>query len=124
MTWQPADFEIATPDGPQSVGGYSYKGLGLHRGVGTAWTLTHLNTGHSICTISGRVKIAFPIAAEIAECTDWDFDGVRGWKNRDPDMGSKVRAVLGRHKGAVFRHDDGPETMNEHVAAEIARRRA
>ena len=59
--------------------------------------LIHLNSGHVICQISGVVSKAFPIAAKIAECTDWGFSGLDGWNNADPDLPSKVRIFAERY---------------------------
>lgn len=106
MTWQPNEFYVAIPVGPLKVAGYTFKGLGLHKIApkAKAWTLTHLNTGHSICHIEGGMAEVFPVAADIANCSEWDFDGLRGWTNRDPELGDKVQDILDSYNGKWTRH--------------------
>lgn len=109
MTWKPETFPIAV--GPQSIdrrAGYTYRGLGLHMVMKASpkgrrpprWKLTHLGSGHGVAHIDGAVADAFPIASEIAECSEWDFDGLNGWRNRDPELPKKVLEILERTRSA------------------------
>lgn len=131
MSWEPADFNVARLLGPQKVRGYAFNGLGLHmelRGSpkgrrAPTWGLYHLNTGHRIILIIGVVAVAFPIATEIAECSDWTFDGLRGWKNRDPDLYEKLCAITERHSSAC-RHAPGSGSNDDTARAILLAREA
>ncbi|PXW76001.1 hypothetical protein C7451_106165 [Blastomonas natatoria] len=106
MSWKPETFKVAMPYGPADVPGYTYRGLGLHlimqqspKGRRPAmWSLSHLGSGHRIAIINGNVATAFPIASEIAEAGDWEFDSLHGWKDRFPDAKEKVDEILARSK--------------------------
>jgi hypothetical protein len=73
--WRASSFPIARGGGVVVTSGYVYRSLGLHM-LSSArpprWSLARLGSGHRL--ISGVVADAFPIATEIAECGDWDFD--------------------------------------------------
>jgi hypothetical protein len=105
MAWEPANYLVAGHFGPYSVPGYVYRGLGLHRSLEGSpkgrrpptWTLTHLGSGHAVCRLKGTVAVVFPIGFQIAECSDWEFDGLDGWKNRDPQLPETVRKILSDH---------------------------
>lgn len=62
------------------------------------WSLSHLGSGHRIAILHGDVATAFPIASEIAEAGDWEFDSLHGWKDRFPDAKEKVDEILARSK--------------------------
>jgi hypothetical protein len=62
------------------------------------WRLTHLGSGHAIASIVGTTARTFPIASEIAECGDWSFEGLEGWKNVEPDLPQKLVDIAERHK--------------------------
>ncbi len=84
------------------VNGNIYKGLGIHMKQyrnPTIWCVTHLNSGHRIAYITANSKKALQIATEIAHISEWDFDGLEGWKNRDPDLKDKMRAIEEKHLG-------------------------
>jgi hypothetical protein len=111
MTWEPAKFKRADKfDGAIETTGYIYRGLGLQMSIvhgpkgrrPPTWSPIHLNSGHVICQISAFVAKAFPIATEIAEGTDWDFSGLDGWKNTDPNLPSKVRNFAERYPRRVI----------------------
>lgn len=127
--WTPSQFLRAViPTGPESVSGYVYKGLGIWF-VGTSrrpeWSLIHLNSGHEVCRIKGRVAVTFPVASEIAECTEWDFEGLDGWRNRDPKLGAKVRAIQTNHKRLVnIARVDSRHSESDDIARQIAMARA
>lgn len=103
MTWEPDRYMVASALGePQEVAGYSYRGLGLHlvnapspkgRRPGV-WSLTHLNSGHRIAFVLGNVPTALAAAAKVAKLGEWDFEGVSGWRNRDPELPARLGALI------------------------------
>lgn len=96
-TWEATGYLIAMPSGPESVDGYVYRGLGLDKNSPGCWTLTHLGTGHRICLIDDLLENAFRIGTEFADCADWSFNSLLGWKNEQPDLAEKVAALCERH---------------------------
>jgi hypothetical protein len=129
--WQPSDFYIARATYPVQMAGYVYKGLGLHIARQTlihrlpVWHLTHLNTGHRVAEIRGLVAEAFPIATAIAECGDWDFLSLTGWKDQDPELANKVLKIIDGSKGRAKR-DAGrmSRTHNHEVARAVLKTRS
>jgi hypothetical protein len=128
--WQPRDFLIAHVAGPQTVPGYVYRGLGIHMQMKGSpkgrrkpvWALTHLNTGHAICRLHGLVADAFPIATEVAECSDWaGFDGLTGWRNQDPDLPEKVKAIAAKNPKIMT---SGGSVSSHEAALAVAEARA
>lgn len=65
------------------------------------WFLIHLGTGLLLARIKGKVAVAFVIGAEIADCSDWDFDGQDGWRNRDTELPMKVKTICEKYPKAV-----------------------
>lgn len=131
MTWQPAEFSIVLGDGIKRVRGHTYRGLGLFiiepaKGLSPAkWSLTHLNSGHRVALIPGNEMDVFKLGTDVAECGDWDFGGIRGWKNQDPHLAEKALVIVDRYcaeRGQV-RVGDGRD-VDERAAAEISRSRA
>ena len=128
--WRPAKFKRADKfDGAIETSGYISRGLGLQMSIAQSlrgrrppfWLLIHLNSGHVICQISGVVAKAFPIAAEIAECTDWGFSGLDGWNNTDPDLPSKVRNFAERYpKHIISISGASDRVIAEQISAERA----
>lgn len=57
-----------------------------------AWTLTHIGTGHTVCNFEARDP--FPFADAVVDAGNWQFSGLDGYKNLDPDLPTKVRQVL------------------------------
>lgn len=115
MTWSPASYLVARPGcEPLPVAGYTYRGLGVHMVIPASpkgrrpplWAITHLNTGHRVLQLTGRVRDAFPVAAAVAELTDWDFDGLAGWRNRDPELPGRL-VELARAHPKVLAHAGG-----------------
>lgn len=133
MTWAPQKFLVAvgwSTDGTHEISGYAYRGLGLAMTIkgspkgrrAPRWTLTHLGSGHAVCAIIGHVKDAFPIATEIAECGDWSFDGLTGWKNVDPELADKFSAIRTKHAKLIKSGGNG--SRSEAIASAIAIARA
>jgi len=105
--WAQARYEIAA-EKATTVDGFTYRGLGMHQirrhemfKQAGLWCLAHLNSGHAIVVIAGSVREAFDIATDIAECGEWDFNGLNGWENRDPELTVKLKAILDRHPDRV-----------------------
>lgn len=132
MIWAPSKFLVSAPwreSMTREVEGYVYRGLGLTIAIKGSpkgrrpprWTLTHLGSGHAVCNLTGHVKDAFPIATEIAECGDWSFDGLYGWKNIDPELADKFRAIQAKHAKQVHRGQGG---CDEASAVAVATARA
>lgn len=128
--WKPEIFEYAAGFGRTAKAhGYTAKGLGLDIAIKQSpkgkrppkWRLIHLNTGHAICYIDGFVADAFPIASEIADLIDWDFDGLYGWRNRDPDLPAKLKEIAERNKRMTIR---GGGNQDEQSAVAISMARA
>lgn len=132
MTWQMSEFKVAAGDGKiLRVLGHTYRGLGLFilepaKGLSPAkWSLTHLNSGHRLALIPGNEVDVFRISKEIAECGDWDFGGLRGYQNVDPDLPRKALVIVDRYckETGKIRVGDGRD-VDEGAAAEISRSRA
>jgi len=126
--WMPQTYLIAADWGPFEVVGRVYAGLGMKQlwpaspkgRRPAAWSLDHLGTGHRIFVIKAHETEAFTIAGAVAEMTDWDFNGLYGWKNRDPDLMDRVYAFIDSHPEITRRSGPG----DEGVASEIALARA
>lgn len=122
MTWEATSFLIALPGGPYVVGGYTYRGLGLHLGVPASpkgrrpakWILSHLGSGHSVAHLDGATDVVFALAREIADAGDWSFDHLEGWRNHFPDAREKVDAILQRSRA-------GARTKGAGASEDIAR---
>ena len=128
--WTAATFDVAGGFGQTyKAHGYTEKGLGLDMVIKPSpkgrrppkWRLIHLNTGHAICYIDGVVADAFPVATEIANLIDWDFDGLYGWRNRDPDLPAKMKEIAARHKRMEF---GGGNNSDQQAAVAISMARA
>src|ERR1700721_724283 len=129
MTWKPDNFLKTQYYGPEAVTGYTYRGLGLHIAIKASpkgrrpptWSLTHLGSGLRVAMIKGKVIDTFPIASEIAEWGDWDFDGIDGWRNRDPELPKKLVDVCAKYKcvtiGAGNHHPNTENVVCEVVMA-------
>jgi hypothetical protein len=130
MTWTPGKFLRATFfEGTIETSGYLYRGLRLfmvHRGSPKGrrpptWSLIHLNSGHEVARIKGSVAEVFQIASEIAECVDWNFNGVDGWRNEQPDLPKLLRAVAARNPERI---EIIGGTPNREIASQISAARA
>lgn len=103
MTWKagPIHASYRWAFDPVQVNGYTYRGLGLHRGPDASklehpplWAITHLATGHKVMELVGYIGEVKPWATRIAELTDWTFTSVEGWRNQDPDLPARFVALL------------------------------
>lgn len=113
--WKRGEFQIAMPHGPESRKGFTYRHLGLADEV-VEWTLTHLNTGHSLCHIVAGRKRAMEIGAQIAECGDWSFTDAHGVKQNG--LGKRAKLLIGSFDECY--RGSGPPKMNATVARRIA----
>lgn len=120
--WRRGDLLIATPSGPQQVSGYSYRGVGLHLDAKPLWMISHQATGHALIHIVADRAVRFVIATEIAECTDWTFSGLDGWKNMDPELDAKL-GVIGKKYSRYLAVKPGRGGQNENVARQISQSR-
>jgi hypothetical protein len=128
--WRKGTFLAAQVGGATEQAGFLYRGMAMWKLFNASpkgrrppwWSLTHCGTGHRVCVIKAHMVEAFDIATEIAECGEWDFDSLNGWRDRDPELMDKVRAVLARH-GDKCARGTGQEG-NEDVAREVAMARA
>lgn len=127
MKWTAAKYLLATPVQPTDVSGRTYRGLGLHQaGRGSPkgkrppwWALTHLATGHRVCRIDAHEDEALKIATLIAECGDWTFEGLDGWKNSDPELKEKAAAMMQTFPGRISIGVAGHHTEIAHKIATV-----
>lgn len=129
LPWKAGTFDIATSAGIITQSGYILKDLGLHlesiippsskgrRKGRKSWALTHLNSGHRVCSLIGDVKDVFPLASEIAELTDWSFTGLDGWKNIAPELKDKFYSLIKKNKAKIKREGG---SSDKKLAREIA----
>jgi hypothetical protein len=115
--WKPTSFLIATAGGIASVNGYVRDGLGLHTKRRAKWHLTHLRTGHCVFIIRGDIERAMSIVERALQFGNWDFDTFDGWRNRDPELKSKVEAIFRSENLGLA--DEG-NRRHEQLAKEIA----
>lgn len=99
MAWEKAQFPTSLRDRIQEVFGWVDRraGVGLYINQMDEWWFVHLNTGHGVCKMVGTLLQVLPLATELKEVTDWTFDGVTGWKNRDPDLPRKIGEIWARN---------------------------
>ena len=117
--WIAGEFLIAMPSGPQTRKGFIYRGLGLHNNLGE-WTLTHLNSGHSLCSIIADRASAMAIGADIAELGDWSFTTMADVKRGGLNKCAKALIDASPH---CYRGDDPPQRDSK-IARQIAKARA
>lgn len=94
--WFESQFSIARHNAPPLVvNGVAHpRGLGVHRAGAEKWMLIHLATGHGVVRIDADETDAIVIATEIADCADWTFTSLDGFKNFDPLLPSKMQAIV------------------------------
>ena len=124
--WAPGSFWISTEEGVDRVSGYVRKGMGLrHHGWATPldwteWTLTHLGSGAAVMDLAGRVAVVFPVASEVADCTDWTaFDLASGWRQVDPDLIERLAAIVEKHRGVVLPEDDDAPLADDDSSRQV-----
>lgn len=121
-------FHIAVlRNGGQSktVSGWVCGGIGIYREYPGCYSVTHIWTGFKITEIIANQKRALQLFSEIAALTDWEFLGLEGWKNRDPDLRDKVcawRSLYAETQDYEGRSKDLPWTNVEENAAGMVMR--
>lgn len=86
------------------------------------WSLTHLGSGHRVALIDAHPVEAFEVANAILALTDWTFDGLSGWRNQDPDLMDKLKALRSQYPKALSRTGGTPSDPD--IARAIAMARA
>lgn len=128
MTWSASSYHIATPGGTRVVLGVVHNGLGLHQVAPPSpkgrnpgfWMLTHLNSGHRIAAMIGAAAEVKSVATAVAELTDWDFAGVDGYRNMDPDLPKRFAELTKLHP-RVFKLGGSGQARNQAAAIYTAR---
>lgn len=135
--WTPATFAVVEAHGTVDQTGWTSGGLGLFRvfahnaryrrkdgtrRLWTCWAVVHLNSGHSVRWIKDEpTERVFALATEIAAMSDWDFEGLDGWRNRDPDLPDRLAAW---HRGHGLAAAQGSGFKSEDQARAIAAARS
>lgn len=127
--WHPGHFLICCFSDVETASGWIYRGLAMRFAFPGSpkgrrppgWVLTHMGSGHAVCTIDAHETEAFAIATEIAECGEWDFDGLRGYINRDPTLREKYGAVAAKYPKQISRVG-GPHQNDAAAAAVVMAR--
>ena len=120
--WTRAVFQIAMRSGPQTRPGFTYRELGLHY-EGPHWTVTHLNTGHSLCDISADERRAKIIGAMLAECGDWSFKAINPVP---PEIVAAARAIIAATPECKRDDEPAPKAArkrSKRIAEKIAKAR-
>lgn len=120
MTWVPDKIKRAL--GPDIVidVGWTYRHLGLVDIGSEHWWIIHLNTGHGIAMMVGDPIEVMAVATEIAEATNWDFEGLTGWKNYDPDLPKKMGEIWARNPDVMPYDIPDESRRSEDTATKIA----
>jgi hypothetical protein len=114
--WIADTFLIAQTGGPAQRQGWTCCGLGLHdleqppSPQSLAWTITHLNTGHSVCTVYAPRHTALRVATEITECGDWSFADFEGWQNNNPELLDQVVTIIDKWRTCGIQIAAGPQS--------------
>ena len=123
--WTKESFLIAGIAGPVMRRGWTYRGLSLHKlqegspkGRRKARrTVSHLNSGHRLISITADEELVFSIATELAEAGDWTFEGLYGWKNQFPDAPDVVATLTTRHRCVSHGGGGSYEGIAQQIAA-------
>jgi hypothetical protein len=107
--WKSESFQVALIDGATTERtGYTLRGVGLWMDQKAGWNgdsppvwgVLHLNTGHQIARIAAGRYAAFDLATKIASLGDWDYGGLKGHQNQDPEIFVRL-AALGKAHAAI-----------------------
>jgi hypothetical protein len=125
--WQPGSY-LGAHRPSEPLTGFIYRGLALRMAVGARkrWTaptsdLTHLGTGHLVVRFG--TPDPYPFATAVAELTDWDFDTIDGYRNRDPGMPERLQQLYRTGPIVQFRGYGG-RNANHAAAQAVAYARA
>lgn len=126
--WTPAKHLIAVFDDIHEVNGWTYRGIGIRLTFRASpkgrrpsrYVLTHLGSGHRVFLINVKESKAFEIATDLAECVEWDWGGLDGYKNIEPNIKQKLRDTVVRWPGLVeFSSGNGSSSESAHAIAEM-----
>lgn len=114
VRWVRGKFKTSIINGVITVEGWvdEKKGLGFYRNFMDEWWIVHLNSGHGIINMTGESLQVLPVASEIAEAADWTFEGLDGWRNRNPDLPAKLNEIARRHPARRIRGAESATTAN------------
>lgn len=109
LDWVYKTFDAADFDGVRQKQGYCCDTLAMQKVIRASprgkrppiWSLTHLNTGHTVAHICAWEDRAFEIATEIYELIDWSFAGLHGWKNVEPQLPDMMQSIKAKYKKGV-----------------------
>ena len=112
--WKPGLFYSVSWDSAETDYGLLWGGLAVTKiSSGSpkgrrppTWLIIHCGSGHAVCIVEAHKTEAFSIADQIADLTDWTFEGLDGWKNTDPDLMDRMRVLAARH-GNQMRFSSG-----------------
>lgn len=129
--WKQGEFLVACAWRTETQWGFLYRGLGVHKVFKASpkgkrpawWSIIHVGSGHHVAILQGDIVEVFGVATELAECGEWDFDGLSGWRNVDPELMIKVRHILDHLPKSVKNIGTRGEASEER-AREIAEARA
>lgn len=100
--WQVGEFMSCQTDELVPTKGWTKRGVGLYRNALGLWWLVHLNTGHGIVRLGiedldglgHELRHEIIVWADaVVDAADWDFDGIHGWRNRNPDLPAKLQEI-------------------------------
>jgi hypothetical protein len=103
MSWKKASFKISTAQGIVTVSGWINAAgeLGVHASARGRYNITHLNTGLMAGESLGNARDALDLAAKFERAGDWGFSSIHGWKQMDPDLPYKLKAITSGRRARV-----------------------
>lgn len=72
------------------------------------WWIVHLKSGYRVLRMEGEARDVMPLATEVAEITDWSFDGPTGWRKTDPELAGKLAMVWAKNPVLIPWNMEGP----------------
>jgi hypothetical protein len=96
MNWEPAIILQAKEKSIEKFPGYICDNVGMYK-TENSWFMVHISSGHVIFKFFNDQTRAFYLAEKLMKDTDWTFDGVDGWRNRDPELLNKLQTFYSRH---------------------------
>jgi hypothetical protein len=96
MNWEPAIILQAKEKSIEKFPGYICDNVGMYK-TENSWFMVHISSGHAIFKFFNDQTRAFYLAEKLMKDTDWTFDGVDGWRNRDPELLNKLQTFYSLH---------------------------